>query len=177
MRINIVLLSIAALLFVSALSANAQGVAQVVAGPNGNQFRIVATFVPQTPDDTWKMQSFILDSPPVKQGQQPAWIMLDLTTTSRNLDTDAKKQRFLLLRWTPNGVEAQCSQGWIKSTGVDVDKIMEATRALYQLAPVETPQPTHLQIPKYIEQKIAGVLNNLETSKMQCIQDSSSAKP
>ena len=29
--------------------------------------------------------------------------MLDLTSTSRNLDTDAKKQKFLPLRWAQMG--------------------------------------------------------------------------
>ena len=178
MRLKAVLFSLAFILFVSAIFASAQGVTQVVAGPNGGQFRVVATFIPQTPEDTWKMQSFILDTPLVKQGEQPSWFMIELTTTSRNLDTDAKKQKFFALRWTPNaGIEAQCTQGWVKSSGAEIDKIMEASRALYQLVPVQTQQPVQLQLPKDTDQKLSAVLNNLETSKMQCIQDASSDKP
>ena len=124
------------------------------------------------------MQSVILDTEQVKQGKQPSWFMVDLTTTTRNLDTDDKKQKFLLLRWTPNaGIEAQCTQGWVKSSGAEIDKIMEASRALYQLAPVQAQQPAQLQLPKDVEQKLSSVLNSLETSKMQCIQDGGSDKP
>jgi hypothetical protein len=178
MKINLALLSLSALLFLSAMSVRAQGVSQVVAGPNGSQFRVVATLLPQTPEDTWKMQSLVLDTEQVKRGTQPSWFVLTLTTTSRNLDTDEKKQKFLLVRWTPNGgIESQCTQGWTKSTGPEIDKIMEASRALYQLVPAGAQQTAQLQLPKDIEQKITAVLNNLETSKMPCIQDGGSDKP
>ena len=175
MRYRVLLFALSSFFLSSAVSAYAQAVTQVIAGPNGAQFRVVATVIPQSPEDMWKLQSFILDTPLVKQGQQPAWFMVDLTTTSRNLDTDAKKQRVLLLRWTPTaGIEAQCTQGWEKSTGTDIDKIMESTRSLYQLAPVQTLQPVQLQLPKDVEQKLLTVLNSLETSKLPCIQESSS---
>ena len=178
MRNTVVLSLLSAFVFLSALLVHAQDVTQVIAGPNGGQFRVVATFIPQTPEDTWKMQSIILDTPTVKQGQQPSWFMVDLTTTTRNLDTDVKKQKFLLIRWTPSaGIEAQCTQGWVKSSGGDIDKIMDAVRSLYQLAPVETRQPVQLQLTKDVEQKLTSVLNSLETSKTPCVQDGGTDKP
>lgn len=178
MRVKIALLSLAFILFVSAISVSAQGVTQVVAGPNGGQFRVVATFIPATPEDTWKMQSFILDTPRVKQGEQPAWFFLDLTTTTRNLDTDQKTQKFLQLRWGQAGdAEAQCVQGWTKVTGTEVDRIVTAARSLYQASPAGALQTVQMQMPKDLEQTISSVLNNLETSKMQCIQDGGQDKP
>lgn len=174
MRYKVAILTFAALIFLTPFVTNAQGITQVVAGPNGSQFRAVVTFVPQVPEDTWKMQSLILDTELVKRGAQPSWFMVDLTSTTRNLDTDVKKQKFLLIRWTPNaGIEAQCTQGWVKATGSDVDKIVAVTRSLYQTLPIETRQPVQLQLPKDVEQNISGILNGLETSKMQCIQDGS----
>jgi hypothetical protein len=172
MRVKIAFLSLAFLLFIASTIASAQGASQVVAGPNGDHYRIVATFIPETPEDTSKMQSFILDTPFVKQGEQPAWFFLDMTTTSRNLDTDEKKQKLVLLRWGQTGdAEAQCTQGWTKITGGEVEKIVAAARSLYQISPATGRQTVQLQLPKDIEQKVSAVLNNLETSKMQCIQD------
>jgi hypothetical protein len=133
---------------------------------------------PQTPEDTYKLQSFILSAENVRTGQQPSWFALDLTTTTRNLDTDQKKQKFLSLRWGQTGeVAAQCTQGWVKSTGTEVDKIVAAARSLYQTVPVNTKQPFQLQLPKDVEQKISAILDSLETSKIQCVLDGPPDKP
>jgi hypothetical protein len=178
MRIKVSILMFASLLFLSAFSAHAQGLTQAVAGPSGDQFQIIVTMAPQTPEDTYKLQSFILTTENVRAGQQPSWFALDLTSTTRNLDTDAKKQKFLSLRWSQTGeVAAQCTQGWIKSTGSEVDKITAVARSLYQIVPVDTKQPFQMQLPKDIEQKISAILGSLETSKMQCVLDGPPDKP
>jgi hypothetical protein len=172
------ILMFTSLLFLSAFSAHAQGLTQAVAGPSGDQFRIIVTMAPQTPEDTYKLQSFIVTTENVRAGQQPSWFALDLTSTTRNLDTDQKKQKFLSLRWGQAGdVAAQCTQGWIKSTGSDVDKITAVARSLYQVVPVDTKQPFQLQLPKDIEQKISAILDSLETSKIPCVLDGPPDKP
>jgi hypothetical protein len=156
------------------IAAEAQGdIIKTVAGPNRGQFRILISLIPNTDENTWKMQSFILDINPIKKGQQPSSYFLDLTTTRRNLTTDEKKQKILDLRWGRSGdVEAQCQDGsWQKSNGPEIDKILDAARAVAQIAPVETSQAIEIQLPKDVTQKITDVLNGLETSKLPCVQD------
>ena len=79
MRMKVSILMFASLLFLTAFSAHAQGLTQAVAGPSGDQFRIIVTMAPQTPEDTYKLQSFILSAENVRTGQQPSWFALDLT--------------------------------------------------------------------------------------------------
>ena len=156
------------------IAAEAQGdVVKTVAGPNRGQFQIAVSLIPNTDVNTWKMQSFILNFGQVKKGQQPSSYFLDLTTTRRNLNTDEKKQKILDLRWSNAGdVAAQCQDGsWVKSSGPEIDKILETVTAIVQIAPVEIERPIEVQLPKDIMQKITDILNGLETSKLPCIQD------
>jgi hypothetical protein len=156
------------------IAAEGQGdIIKTIAGPNRGQFRIVVSVIPNTDENTWKMQSFILDIDQVRKGQQPGSYFLDLTTTRRNLTTDEKKQKILDLRWSGSGdVLVQCQDGsWQKSAGAEIDKIMATAKAVAQIAPVETPQAIEIQLPKDVIQKITDVLNGLETSKLPCIQD------
>jgi len=168
------LLSLMLCLILLPIAAEAQGgVIKTVAGPNKGQFQILVSLIPDTDENTWKMQSFILNIDPIKKGQQPNAYLLDLTTTRRNLTTDEKKQKILDLRWGKSGdVVAQCQDGsWQKSTGPEIDRILETVKAVMQIAPVEVTQPIELQLPKDIAQKITDILNGLETSKLPCILD------
>jgi hypothetical protein len=156
------------------IAAQSQGgVIKTIAGPNKGHFQIVVSLIPDTDQNTWKMQSFILDIDPIKKGQQPNSYFLDLTTTTRNLNTDEKKQRILDLRWARSGdVETQCQDGsWVKSAGPEIDKILETVKTVVQTAPVEVTQPIEFQLPKDVMQKITDVLNGLEISKLPCVRD------
>jgi len=149
------------------------GVVKAIAGPNKGQFQIVVSLLPETDVNTWKMQSFILTIDPIRKGQQPGSYFLDLATTRRNLDTDEKKQKFLDLRWTkPGDVEGQCADGsWQKSSGPEIDRILETANSVVQLSPVEVTQPIEVTLPKDVVLKITNILNGLETSKLPCVRD------
>ena len=157
--------------------SNAQNVTQALAGPAGDQFRILVTSMPQTGEDVMKIQSFnvLIDS--FKQGEQPSYYLVEIVSNIRNLDTDEKKQKTLLLRWGREGeVEAQCAQDWVKSSGAEIDKIVDASKALVQLAPVAAGQAVQLELPKELGQKLSAIMNGLENSKLQCIQASGPEK-
>ena len=155
------------------VAAAAQGVIKTVAGPMQDRFQIFVTLIPETDADTWKTQSFTLDIDPIKKGQQPNSYLVDLTSNKRNLNTDEKKQKILDLHWAKTGdVQAQCQDGsWVKSSGPEIDKIVETVKALLQIAPVETQRPIEIVLPKDITQKITEILNGLETSKLPCVRD------
>src|SRR4051794_30005324 len=74
-------------------------ITKTLAGPNDDQFRIAIAFMSQGDDNSYKLQSFILDINRVKKNEQPTSFYLDLTTTVRNLTTGAKKQKILVERW------------------------------------------------------------------------------
>jgi len=160
-----------------ALSADAQeSMTKTMAGPNGDQFRILVAFMAAGNGDSCKLQSFILDINRVKKNEQPTSFYLDLTTTDRNLETGAKKQEILVQRWkTSSDVEVKCEGGnWIKQTpGPEFDKISEAVKAIIQIAPLDPKDPKEFDLPKDVASKISDLLNGLPNSNLQCVRDGS----
>jgi len=158
-----------------ALSADAQEtMAKTMAGPNGDQFRILVAFMAAGNGDSYKLQSFILDINRVKKNEQPRSFYLDLTTTDRNLETGAKKQKILIQRWTTGGeTEVKCEGGnWIKQTpGLEFDKVFETVKAVIQIAPLDPKDPKEFDLSKDVAAKVADLLNGLPNSKLQCVRD------
>jgi len=147
---------------------------KTMAGPSGDQFRILVTFMSAGNEGSYKLQSFILDINRVKKNEQPTSFYLDLTTTDRNLATGAKKQKILVQCWKTSGdVEVKCESGnWIKqSSGPDFDKISETVKAVIQIAPLDAKDPKEFELPKDVAAKITDLLNSLPTSKLQCVRD------
>ena len=148
-------------------------ITNVMVGPKDDQTRIVAAFVEPT-EETFKMQSMIIDISPIKNNKdQPASVFVDLTSTIRNLSTGEKKQKILQLRWQKTGeVEVKCDGKWKKQTaGAATTKIIEAASALFQIMPLNTKNPTKLDLPENVEQKILSVLDSLTTETFPCLRN------
>src|SRR4051812_45629286 len=134
------LLTILILLFFANADDAQEVMTKTMAGPNGDHFRIIVTFLSVVSEDSMRLQSFILDIDRVKKNQQPTSFYLDLTTTDRNLTTGAKKQKILVQRWKTSGdVEVKCEGAkWIKqSSDPEFDRISETVRAVIQIAPLD----------------------------------------
>jgi hypothetical protein len=147
---------------------------KTLAGPNDDQFRIAIAFMSQGDDNSYKLQSFILDINRVKKNEQPTSFYLDLTTTVRNLTTGAKKQKILVQRWkTAGDVEVKCEASkWIKqSSDPEFDRISETVRAVVQIAPLDAKETKEFDLPKDLAAKITDLLNGLPNSKLQCVRD------
>ncbi len=142
-------------------------------GPNDDQTRIVAAFI-EPAEGAYKMQSMIIDITPVKNKKdQPVSVLIDLTSTVRNLSTGAKQQKILQLRWQKNKeIEFKCEGKWKKQTAdAPIDKIVEAANALFQIMPPNPKQPVDLDLPKDVEQKISAVLDSLTTENFACLRN------
>ena len=148
-------------------------ITNVTVGPKEDQTRIIAAFVEPT-EEMFKMQSMIIDITPIKNNKdQPASVFVDLTSTVRKLSTGEKKQKILQLRWQKTGeVEFRCEGKWKKQTAdAATNKIVEAANALFQIIPLNTKQPTELDLPKDVEQKIISVLDSLTTETFACLRN------
>lgn len=146
---------------------------KMMAGPSGDTFRVLVSFIAIT-DDTYNMQSMIIDVDPVKNNTQtPTSYYADLTATVRSMETGEKKQRILVLRWGRSGeVEVKCEGGkWARqTTGPELDKIVETIKAVIQNAPLDTKKAIEFTLPKAVGQNVIAVLNGLETSKLICVR-------
>lgn len=148
-------------------------ITNVMVGPRDDQTRIVAAFVEPT-EDALKTQSMIIDLAPIKTSkEQPAAVLVDLTSTVRSLATGEKKQKILQLRWQKNGeVEFKCEGKWKKQTAdAATNKIVEAATALFQIIPLNTKKPTQIDLPKDVEQKILSVFDSLTTENFSCLRN------
>jgi len=147
-------------------------IVKVMAGPNDDQFRILVSFIGGNKDQ-YELQSMIIDVNPVKDKKEaPASYYVDLTATVRNMVTDEKKQRIMILRWERSGdVEVKCEGGkWSKqTTGPELDKIVESIKAVVQNSPLDTTRPVEFTLPQSVTDKVTAVLNGLQKSKLLCI--------
>ena len=148
-------------------------ITKMVAGPRGDQFRIIVAFTAVT-DDSMNTQTLIVDVNQVrKKNEQPTSFYVDLTSTLRSLTTGAKHQKILVIRWEKSGdVEVKCEGGkWAKETpGAELDNIVEIVKAVVQNAPLDTKgDPVEFTIPKNLEQKVISILNSLDTSTLKCV--------
>jgi len=145
-----------------------------MAGPRGDQFRILVAFLEPVDENSASLQSFILDTDRVKKQQQPSSFYLDLTATIRNLQTGAKNQKILVQRWERSGdVEVKCEGGkWIKqASGPELDKIVGVVNAVVRIVPFDAKETTEFTLTKDVEQSVRGLLNALNTSKLQCVRN------
>ena len=147
-----------------------------MAGPAGeDQYRILVAFMGAL-NDSYRLQSFILDINRVKKNEEPSSFYLDLTTTDRNLATGEKKQKILVQRWkSPSDIEVKCEGGrWTKqSPGPEINEIIETVRSVIRIAPLDAKDAKEFDLPKAVAQKITDLLNGLRTSKLQCVREGS----
>jgi hypothetical protein len=52
-----------------------------------------------------------------------------------------------------------------------MDKIIEAAKAVMQSAPLDTKSPTEITLSPEVEQKVAAVLNALNTDNLPCLRN------
>ena len=148
--------------------------AKVMAGSNEDgQFRVAVAFMVAA-DDTYKLQSLIVTVNRVKnKNELPTEYLVDLTTTTRQVQSGAKKQKVLILRWGKSGqIEAKCEGGkWSKQAAEPgINNIIEIVKAVVQSAPRDANEPIDFTLPSELEQKVVTILNDLETSNLQCVR-------
>lgn len=174
MRVTLKLLL--SLFILSGTALCQERIAKLVAGPNDAQFRVVVAYMAPT-ETQFNMQSLIIDVNPVKNKKDlPTSYYVDITTTTRNLETGEKKQRILVIRWEKAGdVEVKCEGGrWTKeNTGAELDSIVEVVKAVVQSSPLDAKKMTEFTLTKTVENKVTDLLNNLEKSKLQCVRTGS----
>ena len=144
-----------------------------MAGPTNGQYRILVAFIAAT-DESYKMQSLIIDIDPVKNKKdQPTSYYADLTTTVRSLTTGDKDQKILVIRWEKAGdVEVKCDGGrWAKeSTGPELDAIVDLIKEVVRNSPLDAEKPEEFTLPSAVEQRITATLNSLPKSSLKCIR-------
>ena len=148
--------------------------AKVMAGPNEDgQFRIAVAYI-AAGGNTYKLQSLIVTVNRVKnKSDLPTEYLVDLTTTTRQLESGAKKQNILIFRWGKSGqIETKCEGGkWTKQTGEPViNNIIEVVKAVVQSAPRDAKEPVDFTLPPELGPKVVSILDDLETSKLQCVR-------
>lgn len=147
---------------------------QVMVGPSGDQYRIVAVFI-EPSAESYTMQSMIINLAAVKNSrkEQPEAFFVDLTSTVRNVSSGEKKQKILLLQWKKTGaIELRCDGKWVKQDKAEaaIEKIAEVTRTVIQSLPLDAKTPTEAKLPPEVEQKALSVLNSLQTQNLPCLR-------
>jgi hypothetical protein len=156
----------------SASTFSQERVRKVMVGPNDDGIRIVVAFI-EPSQEAFSMQSMIIDLESIKnKKEQPASFQVDLTSTVRSLSTGEKRQKILLMRWKKTGeIELKCDGKWVKrDVGSAMDKIIEATKAVIQSAPLDAKGPTEFTLSQEVEQKVSAVLNALDTEDFPCLR-------
>ena len=148
-----------------------------MAGPSEDgQFRIAVAFMGAT-DDSYKLQSFFVTVNRTKnKNELPTEYYVDLTTTTRSLESGTKKQKILVFRWRKSGeIEVKCEGGkWSKQAAQpEIDKIVEVVKAVVQNSPRDAKEPVDFTLPEELEQKVISILDGLETSTLQCVRNGS----
>ena len=150
---------------------------KITAGPiDGGQFRIAIAFMGAT-EDSYKLQSlFVTVNRTKNRNELPTEYYVDLTTTTRSLETGTKKQKILVFRWgKATEREVKCEGGkWSKqAAGPEIDKIVEIVKAVVQSAPRDAKEPGDFTLPTELEQNVISILEGLETSNLQCVRTGS----
>lgn len=150
---------------------------QFIVGPNGgDQTRILVAFA-EPSQDSYKLQSMIIDLTSVKnkRDEPSAFVQVDLTSTVRSLTSGEKKQKILVLRWKKSGteIELKCEGKWVKQStpsAAAIDKIVEATKAVIESVPLDAKTPTEATLSPELEQKVSSILNALDTEDIACLR-------
>jgi len=147
---------------------------KAVAGPNGDWVRVLVTFM-STGEDSYRLQSAIIDVNRAKnKAEESTAFYVDLTTTDTLIETGAKQQKILVLRWDATSeVEVICSDGqWIKQTkGSELSNIVETIKEVIKQTPLDSKSVVEFTLPKGVTSKLASILDSLSTSKLACIRD------
>jgi hypothetical protein len=161
------------LCLVAATTAAQEKIRKFMVGPHGDQIRIVYAVTDILPDG-YKMQTMIIDLARVKNSnEEPASVLVDLTSTVRSLSTGEKQQKILVLRWKKTGeMESKCDGNWTKQEkGAVVDKILETTKSVIQSVPLSTKTPTEVSVTSELEQNISLVFDSLNTAALPCLRE------
>ena len=172
MRLIIKLLICLCLLPASVLCQ--ERIQKVMVGPVNDQTRIVVSFIEEPSDETYLLQTMIINLDAVKnKKEQPSAFFVDLTSTVRNLSSGEKKQKILLLQWKKSGaIELKCDGKWVKqeTPGASIEKIAEVTKSVIQSVPLDAKTPTEATLPQDVEQKVISILNSLQTENLPCLR-------
>jgi len=148
-------------------------VTQTMAGPSGDESRIVVSFM-EPAGDAYKLQSLIIIASKIKNNtEQPKSVFVDLTSTVRTLSTGAKKQKILQLRWDKSGeVEFKCEDKWKKQAAdMATGKIVEAVKSLFGIFPADAKTPTPITLSNELEQKILAIMDSLKIENFACLRE------
>lgn len=142
-------------------------------GPNGDQTRIVLSFVEMANND-YKMQSMIIDLDAVKdKNERPKSVTVDLTSTVRSIGAALKKNRkILLIRWNKSEeIEMKCDDNWTKKESDSAaQKIIETTKAVIQNVPLNGKEAIDISLPDEIVKKIESVLESMKPVNFSCLR-------
>lgn len=141
-------------------------------GPNGDQTRIVISFV-EVAESNFKMQSMIIDLDAIKnKSEKPKSVTVDLTSTVRSLAAKSKDQKILLIRWNDKEeIEMKCDNKWTKKAPDSAaQKIVEATKAIIQNVPLNGKEATEIALPDETVKKIQLILDSLKTENFSCLR-------
>lgn len=149
-----------------------QTIQKFAVGPNGDQTRIVLTFVEMATSD-FKMESMIIDLNAIKDGKEkPKSVTVDLTSTVRSLGARRKDQKVLLIRWNDKDeIEMKCNDNWTKKESDSAaQKIIEATKSVIQNVPLNSKESVEITLPDEIVKKVEAVLDSLKQEKFSCLR-------
>lgn len=161
-------------LFILPLSVFCQEkIQKFMIGPNGDQTRIVLSFVEMAEND-FKMQSMIIDLDAIKdKNEKPKSVTVDLTSTVRSIGAGLKKNRkILLIRWNKNEeIEMKCDDNWAKKESDSAaQKIIETTKAVIQNVPLSSKESIDISLPDEIVKKVEAVLESMKPVNFSCLR-------
>lgn len=171
--ITIFVKTILAILLLATCGICQEKISRVAVGPNGNQYRYVIAFV-ETSEAAFKLQSLIIDIAPIKNNQDtPKSVMVDLTSTVRDLASGGKKQKILQLRWDKSGkLELKCDGKWMtQKDAAKTANIVETVNSVIKSLPLKTEPAAEAVLPDEIEKKVVVVLSSMETEELPCLRN------
>lgn len=159
------------------VSVNAMGqerIRKFMAGPNGDQIRVVIALT-DVLEDGYKFQSMIIDMSRIKNAsEQPSFVQVDLTATVRSLVTRAKQQKSFIIRWNKAGqIELKCDGKWTKhDTSPGIEKIRAVTKSVIENIPLDAKTPTDVTLSPQLEQEASSILDALKPADFPCLKES-----
>ena len=162
------------LALVSVTVTGQERIRKFMAGPNGDQIRVIIALT-DVLEDGYKLQSMIIDMSRIKTtSEQPSFVQVDLTATVRSLVTGAKQQKAFILHWNKAGqVELKCNGKWTKhNTSPGIEKIIEVTKSVVENIRLDAKTPTEVTLSPQLEQEIAAILDALKPENLPCLKES-----
>lgn len=161
------------LCILSSVAFGQERAASTIAGPSGETYKVLVS-LNSGGADSYKLQTLTIDVNQVKaKNEKPTRFYVDMASTFRSLDTGAERQKKLVLGWEGTGdVVVKCDGGvWANATkGAELDKIVEVVKDVIAKSPLDVKSPIQLTLPKDVADKIAAILDSLETTKLNCVR-------